>query len=74
MRGIMKTTLLLSTFGLITSTVAFAQNPGASYAQAVGGASTSVSRLDMGYQPAPVGQVQKRRAVVRSRATKAENQ
>jgi hypothetical protein len=69
----MKTTLLLSTLGLIAATAAFAQNPGASYAQAVGGASTSVSRPDMGYQPAPVGQV-KHRAVMRSRATKPENQ
>ena len=70
----MKPTLLLSTIGLIVSTAAFAQNPSASYAQAVGGASTSVSRPDMGYQPAPVGQVQKHRAVMRSRATKPENQ
>jgi hypothetical protein len=64
----MKTALLLSTLGLIASTAAFAQNPGAGYAQAVGGTPTSVSRPDMGYQPAPVGQVRKHR--VHSRATK----
>ena len=69
MRGIMKTTLLLSTLGLIASTAAFAQNPGASYAQAAGGTPTSVSRPDMGYQPPPVGNVQKQR-VAHSRATK----
>jgi len=74
----MKTTLLLSTLGLIASTASFAQNPGASYAQAVGGARTAVSRPDMGYQPAPVGQVQKHRAAAHSRATRhvstSENQ
>jgi hypothetical protein len=66
----MKTTLLLSTLGLIASTAAFAQNPGASYAQAVGDALTSVTRPDMGYVPAPVGHVQKPRVVVQRRATK----
>jgi hypothetical protein len=67
----MKTTLLLSTLGLIfASTAAFAQNPGASYAQAVGDALTSVTRPDMGYVPAPVRQVQEPRVVVHRRATK----
>jgi hypothetical protein len=76
MGEIMKTTLLLSTLGVIASTVAFAQNPGASYAQAVGSGPTSVSHPDMGYQPPPAGQ--KHRVVVHNRATKhvptSENQ
>jgi hypothetical protein len=66
----MKTSLFLSALGLLASTAAFAQQ-GATYAQAVGGTSgPSVSRSDLGYQPAPAGQVARHRTVAPSHATK----